>query len=231
MTPAAFQRIARASKESWPAKLPCVMWMKARGVALPWVCGQRFGGQGHVRGGGLSVAPWPAADPERTGRISRRSSPYSPSCLVLSKHSVVWFLLLHIRWTYLRTSVSLLGMSDPDAPDSSHEANLRKAMRLMAQIPLIIANAIGSRTGNPAGTASGPEASPKICCTCWPAGEAMSWPQQWPTCSMCRSSSMRNTNSMRPRFGPRDRLDDRRTCIGDHRGHRHIERAAPWWSQ
>jgi 2-methylcitrate synthase/citrate synthase II len=41
----------------------------------------------------------------------------------------------------LRTGVSLLGMTDPDATDSSHEANLRKSVRLLAQIPLIIAAA------------------------------------------------------------------------------------------
>lgn len=41
----------------------------------------------------------------------------------------------------LRTSVSLLGMTDPDASDSSHDANVRKAVRLMAQIPLVIATA------------------------------------------------------------------------------------------
>jgi len=41
----------------------------------------------------------------------------------------------------LRTSVSLLGTTDPDASDSSHDANVRKAVRLMAQIPLIIATA------------------------------------------------------------------------------------------
>ena len=41
----------------------------------------------------------------------------------------------------LRTSVSLLGMTDPDGSDSSHDANLRKTIRLLAQIPLIIATA------------------------------------------------------------------------------------------
>jgi 2-methylcitrate synthase/citrate synthase II len=41
----------------------------------------------------------------------------------------------------LRTSVSLLGMTGPDASDSSHDANVRKAIRLLAQIPLIIATA------------------------------------------------------------------------------------------
>ncbi|MBI3810087.1 MAG: citrate synthase [Nitrospirae bacterium] len=40
----------------------------------------------------------------------------------------------------LRTGVSLLGMTDPDAADGSHEANLRKAVRLLAQIPVIIAS-------------------------------------------------------------------------------------------
>jgi len=49
----------------------------------------------------------------------------------------------------LRTSVSLLGMSDPDASDSSHDANIRKAIRLMAQIPLIIATAHRLANGKP----------------------------------------------------------------------------------
>ncbi|MBP8116856.1 MAG: citrate synthase [Nitrospira sp.] len=40
----------------------------------------------------------------------------------------------------LRTGISLLGLSDPDAQDGSHEANLRKSMRLLSQIPLLIAD-------------------------------------------------------------------------------------------
>lgn len=39
----------------------------------------------------------------------------------------------------LRTSVSLLGLITPDAADHSHEANLRKSVRLLAQIPTIVA--------------------------------------------------------------------------------------------
>jgi len=38
----------------------------------------------------------------------------------------------------LRTGVSLLGMTDPEAADASHDANVRKAARLLAQIPLIM---------------------------------------------------------------------------------------------
>ena len=41
----------------------------------------------------------------------------------------------------LRTGISLLGMTDPDAAPNSHEANLQKSLRLMAQIPMIITNA------------------------------------------------------------------------------------------
>ena len=40
----------------------------------------------------------------------------------------------------LRTGVSLLGMTDPDSSDSSREVTLRKSIRLLAQIPIIIAN-------------------------------------------------------------------------------------------
>jgi citrate synthase len=48
------------------------------------------------------------------------------------------------RWTppidALRTSVSVLAHFDQDAPDTSHDANLRKAERLLAQIPLAVAD-------------------------------------------------------------------------------------------
>ena len=39
----------------------------------------------------------------------------------------------------LRTGVSALGMSDPDAGDPSAEANLRKALRLQAKLPTLVA--------------------------------------------------------------------------------------------
>src|SRR5947209_3373507 len=39
----------------------------------------------------------------------------------------------------VRTSVSVLSHYDPEADDSSHEANLRKAERLVAQIPVAVA--------------------------------------------------------------------------------------------
>lgn len=39
----------------------------------------------------------------------------------------------------LRTGVSLLGMTDPDAADHSHAGNVRKAIRLLAQIPAMVA--------------------------------------------------------------------------------------------
>ena len=47
------------------------------------------------------------------------------------------------KWTTpldaLRTAVSALGHFDQDAADNSHDANLRKAERLLAQIPVAIA--------------------------------------------------------------------------------------------
>jgi citrate synthase len=48
------------------------------------------------------------------------------------------------RWTppmdALRTAVSVMAHFDQDSPDSSHDANLRKAERLLAQIPVAIAD-------------------------------------------------------------------------------------------
>lgn len=47
----------------------------------------------------------------------------------------------------MRTGASLLGHWDPDAADSSRDANLRKAERLVAQLPLILASAFRFRRG------------------------------------------------------------------------------------
>src|SRR5262249_38056143 len=48
------------------------------------------------------------------------------------------------RWTpamdALRTAVSVLAHFDQDVGDNSHDANLRKAERLLAQIPLAVAD-------------------------------------------------------------------------------------------
>ncbi|WP_020374635.1 citrate synthase [Sulfobacillus thermosulfidooxidans] len=47
----------------------------------------------------------------------------------------------------LRTAVSLAGIYDPDAGDNSYEANRRKAMRLVAQIPTMVASFERRRQG------------------------------------------------------------------------------------
>lgn len=49
----------------------------------------------------------------------------------------------------LRTAVSLLANFDPDAEDLSPEANWRKAKRLVAQVPTIIADLQRIRSGQP----------------------------------------------------------------------------------
>jgi citrate synthase len=47
----------------------------------------------------------------------------------------------------LRTAVSALGMYDPDEKDNSHPANLRKAIRLTAQVPTVVAQFERVRSG------------------------------------------------------------------------------------
>ncbi len=49
----------------------------------------------------------------------------------------------------VRTGVSLLGMVDPDAADHSHDANVRKSLRLLAQLPLMIATSYRLVNGRP----------------------------------------------------------------------------------
>ncbi len=49
----------------------------------------------------------------------------------------------------LRTAVSMLANFDPDVEDSSPEANWRKAKRLLAQVPTIIADLQRVRSGQP----------------------------------------------------------------------------------
>jgi 2-methylcitrate synthase/citrate synthase II len=55
----------------------------------------------------------------------------------------------------LRTGISLLGLADAEAQDGSHEANLRKSVRLLGQIPLLIAYMREAAAGS---QPSGPEA-------------------------------------------------------------------------
>ncbi len=58
----------------------------------------------------------------------------------------------------LRTGISLLGLNDPDAQDGSHEANLRKSVRLLSQIPRLVADSYhgmaGQKSARPDGTGS-----------------------------------------------------------------------------
>lgn len=49
----------------------------------------------------------------------------------------------------LRTGVSFLGMIDPEVQDVSHEANLRKATRLLARIPLLLTWTVRTRYNHP----------------------------------------------------------------------------------
>src|SRR5262245_49957940 len=49
----------------------------------------------------------------------------------------------------LRTSVSVLAHNDPDAVDTSKVANLRKAERLLAQIPIAVADHFRFSRGHP----------------------------------------------------------------------------------
>ena len=49
----------------------------------------------------------------------------------------------------LRTGVSILGMTDPEAGDNSTDANIRKSVRLLAQIPLLISTADRLMSGTP----------------------------------------------------------------------------------
>jgi len=49
----------------------------------------------------------------------------------------------------VRSGVSLLGVVDSDTTDHSHEANVRRSIRLLAQIPLIVATSYRLVTGKP----------------------------------------------------------------------------------
>ncbi len=48
----------------------------------------------------------------------------------------------------LRTGASMLAHWDPDIPDSSHDANVRKAERLLAQLPMVVAARHRLASGN-----------------------------------------------------------------------------------
>ena len=49
----------------------------------------------------------------------------------------------------LRTGISFLGMIDPETNDPSHEANVRKATRLIAKVPLLLSWTVRARYNHP----------------------------------------------------------------------------------
>ncbi len=52
----------------------------------------------------------------------------------------------------LRTGISLLGLTDPDAQDGSAESNLRKSTRLLGQVPCLVAACHPAMSGRPPAT-------------------------------------------------------------------------------
>ena len=89
--------------------------------------------------------------PRRSWRRSRTASPRPAGCRRRSSD----LLAALPKWTTpmdaLRTAVSVLAHFDPDVDDNSHEANLRKAERLLAQIPVAVADHYRSEPGQHAG--------------------------------------------------------------------------------
>ena len=61
----------------------------------------------------------------------------------------------------LRSAVSLLAHWDPEAADNSHEANIRKAERLLAQFPVAICEHFRAERGEKA-VAARPDGVPEL---------------------------------------------------------------------
>ncbi len=71
--------------------------------------------------------------------------------------SLLQYVVDSIPMDALRTMVSALAVDDPDTADSSLEANRRKATRLVAQMPVLVARFHAARGG-----ATTPEPDPKL---------------------------------------------------------------------
>ena len=74
--------------------------------------------------------------------------------MVLPEQVYKWIKSVHREAppiTVLRTAVSMLGMHDPEADDSSPEANGRKAVRLVAKVPCVVATLHSFRHGREPG--------------------------------------------------------------------------------
>ena len=141
--------------------------------ALPRLPGRRTGRERRLRRGRLPAAARRTAEPPPAGRLpAARSAPpggcrtrCSTCCSVLPPAAR--------PMDVLRTAVSVLAHFDPDTGDSSHDANLRKAERLLGADP-------GGR-GRPLppqpGAGSRPRPAPTwrtrpTSCTCCAASEA-----------------------------------------------------------
>ncbi len=109
----------------------------------------------------------------------------------------------------LRTGVSALSAFDPDAGDNSREASLRKALRLTAQMPTLVAAWERIRRGRPL-VAPNPRQGLAANFLTMLTGKARArWP---PRRSTWRSSSTRITSSTPPRSPPASPRPPCRTC-------------------
>ena len=76
---------------------------------------------------------------ERTGGVSQATG--RSAAIPAANDRVVWarFPPSVPMMDILRTGASVLAHWDPDAADNSHDANMRKAERLLAQLPIVMA--------------------------------------------------------------------------------------------
>ena len=92
----------------------------------------------------------------------------------------------------LRSAVSALGVTDPEARDISREATLRKAERLLAKVPTILAAAHRCARAWSRCPPTRPWATPPTCSTWWTAVGRRSTPcapWTWPSCSTPSTAS------------------------------------------
>ena len=76
---------------------------------------------------------------EQAGRVSRAAGRGVRTCRRRSSRRCARFPPARRRWTCCARPRSLLAHWDPEVADNSHDANVRKAERLLAQLPVVVA--------------------------------------------------------------------------------------------
>ena len=194
------------------------------GLQLSRLFDRRPGPQRHVRGSGLSAAVRRTARAPSSSTSSASGSRRRRKCRRPIIEALRQIPANASPMDVLRSACSMLAHWDPDVDDNSHEANVRKAERLLAQLPVVMAARHRLKQGKePVAGRERPVAGVELLVHAVPR-RSVARPRQGDgrvADPVCRARVQRLDV-----HGPRDRLDALRFALRHRRRDRRAQRPA-----